>query len=282
MSTRNDTRTGGARATGSATVRPSRAVLARRRVVALLLLVGLVVGLVMLGQVAVRAVQPLFAAEDGAAGKVAPPEPEPTGPPETCGPSDLELSVTAGQAEVAPGGSVALAVTVRHVSARACLLDASDLGRPVVVTQRTEPAEPTEGAEPTEDAEPAEEAADEHVWSSADCGSGERMLLLGPGDVDVATVRWNGTRSAPGCEGKAAAADPGAYQVVVTLAGVDGATSKAFDITLRAPEPKETEKPAAEKPADDEKSKTDEAADEKTSDETTEKEKDADGEKATD
>ncbi|MCB7138216.1 hypothetical protein [Cellulosimicrobium marinum] len=205
------------------TARPSRAVLARRRVVAVLLLVVLVTGLVLLGQVVVRAVQPLLAAEpDAQPTKSAPPSPEPAGPPEDCDAAALELAVAPAKERFTVNEAVELAVTVRHVGARPCLVDGSDAGRYLVVR-----------------------SGEDVVWSSRYCASGERLLLMGRGDEDTATVRWDRRRSVEGCAPDQPEVEPGEYDVVVAVAGVEGARSAAATFTVVGPpEPTETTKPA--------------------------------------
>ena len=201
---------------------PTRAALVRRRLVALLLLVALVVGLVLLGQVAVRAVGPLLSGDASAQeGKSPPPTPEAAGPPRDCTAASLELAVTTNAAEYEPGRAVQLDVTVRHSGGRPCLVDGSDAGRQVLVY-----------------------SGDELVWSSAHCGSTERLLLMSTGDEDPSRlVRWDRHRSVEGCAPDQPEVAPGTYTAVVSIAGVDGATSEPVTFTLLAP-PAPTPDPA--------------------------------------
>jgi hypothetical protein len=207
----------------TASTRPSRGVFVRRRVVALLVLGALVTALVLLGQVVVRAVQPMMGgdAEPGA-GRAAPPTPEPLGPPRDCGAGALELTVTPAEAEFTVDEAVELQVTMRHVGARPCLVDGSDAGRPVLV-----------------------HAGDELVWSSAHCASQERPLLMGRGDEVSATVRWDRHRSVEGCAADQPEVAPGTFTVVVGVAGVEGSSSEPATFTVLDPTPPPPPAPTA-------------------------------------
>ncbi len=216
------------RAPRPSAARPTRAALARRRAVALLLLAGLVVGLVLLGQVVVRAVQPLLAGgETPEEGRSAPPTPDASGPPQDCTAASLELGVSPSATEYEPGRVVQLTVTVRQTGGRPCLVDGSDAGRQVLVY-----------------------AGDELVWSSAHCGSTDRLLLMSQGDEDPSKiVRWDRHRSAEGCAPDQPEVDPGTYTAVLSIAGVEGATSEPVTFTLAeppAPTPDPTQTPAPE------------------------------------
>lgn len=203
--------------------RPSRGALLRRRLVALALLVGLVVGLVLLGQVVVRAVQPLLAGDESAQeGKSPPPTPEAAGPPQDCTAASLELGVTTSATEYEPGRAVQLSVTLRQSGGRPCLVDGSDAGRQVQIY-----------------------SGDELVWSSAHCGSTERLLLMGTGDEDPSKlVRWDRHRSVEGCAPDQPEMGPGTYTAVLSIAGVEGATSEPVTFTLLEP-PAPSPDPAA-------------------------------------
>ena len=218
------------RAPRPSAARPTRAALFRRRVVALLLLLGLVVGLVLLGQVVVRAVQPMLAGgETPEEGKSAPPTPDASGPPQDCAATSLELGLSPSAAEYEPGRVVQLSVSVRQTGGRPCLVDGSDAGRQVLVY-----------------------AGDELVWSSAHCGSTDRLLLMSQGDEDPSKiVRWDRHRSAEGCAPDQPEVGPGTYTAVLDIAGVQDATSEPVTFTLAAPPPppEPTEAPDPEDPA---------------------------------
>jgi hypothetical protein len=202
-------------------LRPRRGVLWRRRLVALVLLAALVVALVLLGQVVVRAVQPMLAG-DGAPqeGRSAPPTPEAAGPPQDCDAASLELSVAPAKAEFTENEAVVLAVTMRHVGARPCLVDGSDAVRQVLVR-----------------------SGDELVWSSAHCAPGDNLLLMSRGDEVSTTVRWDMHRSVEGCAPDQPVVSPGTFTALVSVADVEGATSDPATFTIRGPAPAEPEQP---------------------------------------
>ncbi|MFC8923888.1 hypothetical protein [Cellulosimicrobium sp. NPDC057127] len=195
--------------------RPSRAVLVRRRALALLVLAALVTGLVLLGQVVVRAVGPMVGGGGtDTPGRAAPPTPEPLGPPRDCGVGALELTVVPTDTEFTVDEAVELQVTMRHVGARPCLVDGSDAGRPVLVR-----------------------AGEEVVWSSAHCATGERPLLMSRGDEVSATVRWDRRRSVEGCAPDQPEVAPGTFTAVAVVAGVDELTSAPVTFTVLDPTP---------------------------------------------
>lgn len=225
--------------------RPSRGVLARRRLVALALLAALVVALVLLGQVVVRAVQPMLAgdAEPGTE-RSAPPTPEAVGPPQDCDARSLRLSLAPSKDRFTQNEAVELAVTMRHVGARPCLVDGSDAVRQVVVS-----------------------SGDDVVWSSAHCASGENLLLMSRGDEVSSTVRWDLHGSVEGCEPDQPAVEPGEYTAVVRIAGVEDATSEPVSFTLLGPptkdEPEGSTKDATDGASADAKDTKDDATDAK-------------------
>ena len=59
----------------------------------------------------------------------------------------------------------------------------------------------------------------DRIWSSDDCGprGGSEIKTLQPGTPDVSRVTWPGVRSAPGCTGDKAAAQPGTYRVAARV-----------------------------------------------------------------
>ncbi len=118
---------------------------------------------------------------------------------------------------VRTGSPVSFRVEIRRVGSRPCLADGSEAGRAVVIM-----------------------SGSARVWSSADCSTGSRMLLLGAGDVDVQTVTWNGKTSAPNCGGPRAIAGAGTYSVAAELAGVQGSAGEPLTLTITAPPPPPT------------------------------------------
>lgn len=58
----------------------------------------------------------------------------------------------------------------------------------------------------------------DHVWSSADCGTGGKDLIgIAPGEVKTVTYTWNRTRSAQSCSANATPVNLGTYFGVVSL-----------------------------------------------------------------
>ncbi|BDZ41327.1 hypothetical protein GCM10025865_06260 [Paraoerskovia sediminicola] len=189
--------------------------------------------------------------EMAAAEKQAPPTPQPLGAPVTCGPDDVEVSIDADASEYVAPRRPLFTVTVRHVGRTPCLVESSAVGRPVTIT-----------------------SGDARTWSSADCSTEERTILMARGDVDEQKVRWDRVPSADGCPDPGDPADPGTYQAVAALAGVDGTASEPVRFTLEAkPEPKPTPSstPSSDE-SDDSTDETDKPSDEadKSSDETEE------------
>lgn len=177
---------------------PGRGTYLRRRVLvtvlALLLLAGLVVG----GAALVRWVGGLLEGSEPAATT----EPSPTetaaAPVGDCTAADVQVALTLGAAVPRLGSTVPFEVSIAHVGAAPCTLDAGRTARELVITS---------GAD--------------RVWSSADCDSvGPRMLLLAPGNQDAETVEWPAERSAPECVPDLPAISAGTYQAVVDASGV--------------------------------------------------------------
>jgi hypothetical protein len=190
-----------------------------RRVVAL----GLVALVVVVGVLAVKTVVPAVSSALGGGGDAVTtvgtgrspavtPTPTTTtgGPAADCTAAQVAATVAPSSTIFTWGRDVTLTVQVRNVGSVACVVDGSDAARAVVVSQ-----------------------GKTRVWSSADCAAAEqRLLLLGPGDVDTQKVTWKRTRSAPRCATSAATRQPvaaGDYTVAVQLLGV---TSDPAAVTL--------------------------------------------------
>lgn len=77
-------------------------------------------------------------------------------------------------------------------------------------------------------------SGDDSVWSRTHCGLGssDREILLSIGSEDVSTYRWQGLRSATGCSGNQADAEPGTYRVVATLAADQGSAEAEAIFTI--------------------------------------------------
>lgn len=169
-----------------------------------------VVGVVLGGRALVAA---STGEEPAVAGRTAPPSPTATvaGPIFDCAAANLALRVELPRDEFVIGESIPITVVLEH-QGRSCLVDGSDAGRQVVVTS---------GAD--------------RIWSSADCPSGERSLLLASDDVDTSVVTWTGGRSTQGCPADLPAPGPGTYTVAVTVPGAGAVSSEPVSFTLVAP-----------------------------------------------
>lgn len=162
--------------------------------------------------------------------KVSPPEPvDPNAAAAPCAPEDLDIGLAADRTAVTRGVPVRFTVSVRNEGSVQCLVDAPRRSLAVTVYQG-------EVGEPTA----------ERAWSSADCADPDeqRLLLLGPGDVDVTSTSWSDARSVPGCEPGQPKPAAGAYTAQVTLADVDGASSDVVRLTYTVPEPTRSPTPS--------------------------------------
>ncbi|MBU5421562.1 hypothetical protein KQI48_02675 [Cellulomonas hominis] len=171
-----------------------------RRAVVLLVLVAVVVLLVL-------GVRALLGSSD--------PEgtPAPTSPTTaaTDGKSDAEVASTPACDAAALGVTLAadgttygagalptFTITLVNDGEQPCLVDAGEAQRQILIT-----------------------SGSDRIWASTDCGGTDPMpLLLAPGEPDERQVQWDRNRSVEGCATGQAAALPGTYQAVLTLAGV--------------------------------------------------------------
>ena len=105
----------------------------------------------------------------------------------------LAITTSADAASYAAGSSPTLTLTVRNTGAVACR---RDLGTGAVELRVLSGAD--------------------RIWSSADCagGTGADLLVLQPGASRSVVRTWSGRRSAPGCSGSRATAQPGTYRVL--------------------------------------------------------------------
>jgi hypothetical protein len=162
--------------------------------------------------------------------KVDPPAPvDPNAAASPCTAEDLDVGLAADRLAVTPGVPVNFTVSLRNEGEVQCLVDGPRHSLAVTVYQG-------EVGEPTA----------ERVWSSADCADPdeERLLLLGPGDVDITDARWSDSRSAPGCEPGQPKLTAGEYTAQVTLADVEGVTSDVVWLTYTVPEPSRSPSPS--------------------------------------
>ncbi|MCF4119451.1 hypothetical protein L1785_00450 [Antribacter sp. KLBMP9083] len=155
--------------------------------------------------------------------KVHPPEPVSlTGPADRCSADVLDVAFRTDRTSFGPGQPVTFDLTVTNTGRVPCLVDGSDANWTVTVVAG--------------DVDSVD-AGVERVWSSGDCSSDERMLLLGPKDVYSREVRWSDVRSVPGCGAGQPPLGGGTYTAQVTLGDVPAAQSPAVTITRTEPLP---------------------------------------------
>lgn len=172
-----------------------------RRLVVLVALVA-AVSLVFLGARA------LFARSDDADG-----DPTPTSPsasptdaqtaahdPSTpaCDPTSLSVTLSADATSYPAGAQPTFTIRLVNTGDVACLIDAGEAQRQVLIT-----------------------SGSDRIWASTDCGGDEPLqLLLAPDEPDERQLAWDRNRSVEDCAPDQAAAQPGTYQAVLTLADV--------------------------------------------------------------
>ncbi|MFC7407050.1 hypothetical protein [Georgenia alba] len=177
--------------------RPSKAVIRRRRIVALVILLALVGGLVW-GGVALAGLASGWVGDllaDDAETTEAPTEEDTLPPnPGRCAPADLDATL----ASTAAGEGTDFAMSFTNDGQDPCLLDTGSASLVLTV-----------------------HSGDDRVWSSADCpaGAAEHLLLLDSGDTVDEALSWGGTRSEPGCPGNQSVAGSGTYRVEASLGG---------------------------------------------------------------
>jgi hypothetical protein len=162
--------------------------------------------------------------------KADPPAPvDPNSVASPCTAEDLDVGVAADRLAVTRGVPVKFTVSLRNEGKVQCLVDGPRHSLAVTVYQGE-----------------VGEATAERVWSSADCADPdeERLLLLGPGDVDTTSVSWSDSRSVPGCEPGQPKLSAGEYTAQVALADVEGATSDVVRLTYTVPEPSRSPSPS--------------------------------------
>jgi hypothetical protein len=176
-----------------------------RRVVVLAALL-LVVVLVVIG------IRALTSRDDGAeptAGTSQSSPVEPAESPQTttadegtpdCAAASLGVTLAADGTSYPAGALPTFTITLVNNGADACLVDAGDAQRSILIT-----------------------SGSDRIWASTDCTPADAaplQLLLGPGQTDERTLQWDRTRSAEGCPADQGTPRPGTYQAVLTLAGV--------------------------------------------------------------
>jgi len=134
------------------------------------------------------------------------PTPSKSGAVADCAVGALTVSVAPDAATYAPGVSPAFTVTITNIGTQACLVDAGDAHRAVVVS-----------------------SGKDRVWASQDCAkpaTSSRVLLLAAGSKDAQRVVWNRVRSAAGCPAKLPAPKVGSYKVAFSVGDVTAKAAK--------------------------------------------------------
>ncbi|MBW3081223.1 hypothetical protein [Bifidobacterium saguinibicoloris] len=103
------------------------------------------------------------------------PEPHHSSGVRDCSAKDTRLELTAKSATVPVGGSLEWVATIVHEGNDSCLLDASDSGRVLTITQNGQ-----------------------KVWSSDVCPVDARRLLMAKGDKDIQSITWGANSTTDG------------------------------------------------------------------------------------
>ncbi|GEL95320.1 hypothetical protein [Cellulomonas composti] len=126
-----------------------------------------------------------------------------------CDAASLQVDATATAGSFAGSTKPTFTIAVTNRGDEACLVDAGDEFRTVLVT-----------------------SGKDRVWSSTDCLGDDptsRPLLLGPGDTSKETYTWPRVRSAEDCRGGLKAPGRGTYSAQVVVVGVPAAPA-VFDL----------------------------------------------------
>ena len=138
-------------------------------------------------------------------------DPTPTETPDLagCTPAVLSMAMTPDAVSFSAGVSATFTVSITNTGTEACLLDAGEVHREILVT-----------------------SGSDRVWSSRDCivpGTEKRVLLLPAGGNDTTSFAWNRIRSAEGCPQGLPAPGAGTYSAQLTLGGT-GAPPAVFGL----------------------------------------------------
>jgi hypothetical protein len=115
-----------------------------------------------------------------------------------CDAAALGVTLAADGTTYGAGALPTFTITLVNDGEQPCLVDAGEAQRQILIT-----------------------SGSDRIWASTDCGGTDPMpLLLAPGEPDERQVQWDRNRSVEGCATGQAAALPGTYQAVLTLAGV--------------------------------------------------------------
>ena len=228
--------TAGNRAAG----RPSAAVYRRRRIVAgvlaLLVVIGLVAGITAVANM-LRGDEP--AAADTTEATIPGPGDEPGGadapPADPAGGKPAKPGASASpapDASASPGAAKACPADVVQVSATTDALSYSAGTNPMLtMTVTNNGAEPCEVNVGTSQMEFMITSGSDRIFSSVDCmqASEDLMMVLKPKTVETAKFSWERQRSAPGCAEVPSNPNPGTYMFTARLGG-NTSGSTVFDL----------------------------------------------------
>lgn len=137
---------------------------------------------------------------------------EPTGPseqelanPTTCGNDAVGLRVAPQSTSVPAGEGLKVPITITNDGKVQCLIDLGNANLEMTVT-----------------------SGEEKVWSTAQCPANpeEYQVLLAPGASEADAITWSGRHSSQGCPKDSPVAEPGTYQIEVSV-NADGGTVTA-------------------------------------------------------
>lgn len=146
----------------------------------------------------------------------------------SCDPGALRLAIVPAAQTFAAGVTPSFSLTIDNIGTDACLVDADDLHRQIVVM-----------------------SGDDRIWSNQDCdpADGSRTLLLAAGESDTRQFAWNLNRSAQGCPAGLPSPNPGTYLASFTVGGAQTAQA-TFTLDVPADPPPETDSTEPETLAD--------------------------------
>lgn len=178
--------------------RYTRAEIRRNRIVALLIILGIVAVIVVGVRAAWGWVQGMFDAQSQDLAEIREARAIKTYPaPGPCPLTDLEFSAAAGMPAISPGGKLDVTLRVTNKSTEPCTIDGAEahLGIQIV-------------------------SGNQIIWNSTTCpATSELNLLLDKSSYWEATRTWQGRLAGVDCAAPAAAAKPGTYRVTAYFDG---------------------------------------------------------------
>lgn len=129
----------------------------------------------------------------------------PSGEPEPCRGSDLEVTVAVETPTPTAGGEVVFVMSVANTGDSPCIQDVGAAATSFLVT-----------------------SGGYRVWSSDDCNPGgtEQLEVIPPGQAFAVQAVWPTIITTPGCPSTSNPARPGSYDVTATDAGITSAAKR--------------------------------------------------------